>query len=203
MCGLARTTPEPDSTFVFLGGDICHSAGCFRPSPNYPLPNTIQTDILDQDNFFPVPCPASIFTDHHPQASSVEHSSSVNPSTTPFYKISTMPSSAYIHPHVAQQSVNRLMEFDAHPSVLVCFAHDQSLVRYLPTMNTKPNMDLNAWKSRGWKDRCHWDWLNLLPRGHLPGRKPMVEGYWREGKPWPEARDYLLAQSGDVKGSGL
>ncbi|RFU25954.1 hypothetical protein B7463_g10384, partial [Scytalidium lignicola] len=202
ICGLACTTPEPESTFVFLGGDICHFAGCFRPSPSYPLPNPIHEQVLDQDDFFPVPCPASIFTDHHPQAATTQNSS-FDSRTTPFHKISTKSSSAYTHPQIAQQSVDRLVQFDASPSVLVCFAHDPSLARYLPTMNSNPDLDLNAWKSSGWKERCHWDWLNLLPRGDLPGRKPVLDGYWRDGKPWHDARECLIARSGNVKGSGL
>ncbi|KPI35373.1 uncharacterized protein AB675_9978 [Cyphellophora attinorum] len=38
MCALARTTPD---TFLFLGGDICHFAGDFRPSEQLPLPDSI------------------------------------------------------------------------------------------------------------------------------------------------------------------
>ncbi|KAI9682839.1 MAG: hypothetical protein M1820_010938, partial [Bogoriella megaspora] len=42
ICGLARTTPD---TFIFMGGDICHFPGCFRPSPAHPLPHPIDLDV--------------------------------------------------------------------------------------------------------------------------------------------------------------
>ncbi|KAH8586260.1 beta-lactamase-like protein [Bisporella sp. PMI_857] len=202
ICGLARTTPEPESTFIFLGGDICHSASCFRPSPDYPLPDPLPKGTLDQDNSLPMPCPASIFTDRHPQATTLEHPS-FNPRTTPFHEISTISTSAYNEPRIAQRSVNQLIKFDGSPSILVCFTHDQSLTTYLPTISSRPDMDLNKWKSSGWKESCHWDWLNLLSRAGFPGREPVVYGYWRDGEEWEDAKQHLLSLSGNVEGSGL
>lgn len=77
-----------------------------------------------------------------------------------------------------------MQPFDDSPNVLVCIAHDPSLLDFLPTLNNNPERDLNDWKRQGWKERCHWGWLNELPRNGKRGREPVVEGFWRDGKKW-------------------
>jgi hypothetical protein len=197
VCGLARTMAAPNqSTFVFMGGDIAHFGGTFRPSHNLPLPDEIPANVLDKDSAFPIPCPCNFFTDQHPQ-------SSASPRSTPFYNISTDKSSAYIQPPTAQNSVNKLARMDASPRVLVCFAHDPATLRYLPTLNDSPELDLNDWKSQGWKEKCHWNWLNYLSRAGKSGRAPTYKGFWRDGRPWPEASEYLRERGAGAKGTGL
>ncbi|OAP56998.1 hypothetical protein AYL99_09110 [Fonsecaea erecta] len=195
MCGLARTTGGDDSTFLLLGGDICHFVGDLRPTPTYPIPDPVPADVLDRDSAssFPSPCPCSLFTDHHPGIS--QGFLDGDPKQTPFYRVSTHASSAYVDPPTAQASVDKLLDFEQCPAVMVCLAHDGALLKYLPTLNREPGADLNAWKSEGWKNACRWDWLNELPRSHdgdrsksRPGRKPIVEGFWRDGKPWDRAK---------------
>ncbi|OQU99725.1 hypothetical protein CLAIMM_05317 [Cladophialophora immunda] len=187
MCGLARTTGGDDSTFLLLGGDICHFVGDLRPNPTYPIPDPVPADVLDRDSsFFPAPCPCSLFTDHHPAVSPGLPAG--DPETTPFYKVSTLGNSAYVDPPTAQASVDKLIHFEQCPSVMVCLAHDGALLKYLPTFNEDPGSDLNSWKSKGWKEKCRWDWLNELPRNGKPGRAPIVEGFWRDGKPWDRSR---------------
>ena len=176
ICGLARTTP---STFVFMGGDICHFAGDFRPSSTLPLPDPIPTGTLDKTPYFPVPCPAELFTSHHPRET--------NPSKTtetPWYRVTDHPRAAYINPPLARTSVSKMQPFDDSPDVLVCIAHDATLLSVLPTLNTSPEKDLTEWKKEGWKEKCHWGWLNELPREGKRGREPVVEGFWRDGRWW-------------------
>jgi len=204
MYGLARTTPDPRSTFVLMGGDICHFAGDFRPTLSYPLPNHIPSGILDSDTTcFPIPCPCSLFTDQHPVLLPSPSAQLANADTTPFYKVSTHPKSAYIDPPIAQESVNQLTNFDASPSVLVCIAHDGALLQFLPTLNDDPKSDLNDWKLHGWKEKCHWGWLNELPRLSRAGRKPIVEGFWRDGKPWNRAESEFHRREEVAGGTGL
>ncbi|EXJ72049.1 uncharacterized protein A1O5_04552 [Cladophialophora psammophila CBS 110553] len=187
MCGLARTTAGNDSTFLLLGGDICHFVGDIRPNPRYPIPDPVPADVLDRDSgYFPTPCPCSLFTDHHPAISHGIQSGA--PKQTPFYKVSTLGSSAYVDPPTAQESVDELINFEQSPAVMVCIAHDEALLKFLPTLNRDPGSDLNNWKSAGWKEKCRWDWLNELPRNGKPGRKPIVEGFWRDGKPWDRSK---------------
>ncbi|EHY57538.1 Gamma-lactamase MBL1 [Exophiala dermatitidis] len=183
MCGLARTTPGDESTFLLLGGDICHFAGDIRPNASYPLPDEIPASVLDHDpDYFPVPCPCSFFTAHHPVLSREGRNDGRR--TTPFFKVSTHPKSSYVDPPTAQKSVDKLIDFESCPRVFVCLAHDPTLFQYLPTLNEDPESTLNDWQSQGWKDKCRWDWLNELPRNGRQGRKPIVEGFWRDGKPW-------------------
>lgn len=190
MCGLARTTAGPDSTFILLGGDICHFPGDFRPSPDVPLPDVIPTQVLDVDSYFPIPCPCSIFTDHHPQKVA-QKESSIDGRTTPFYRISTDPTAAYVDPAASQRSVDKLVNFDASPSVMICLAHDDTVIHSLPTLNNNPEDDLNLWKERGYKEKIHWGWLNELPRNGKAGKGLAVEGFWRDMQPWPEAKEEL------------
>ncbi|KEF52376.1 uncharacterized protein A1O9_11617 [Exophiala aquamarina CBS 119918] len=190
ICGFARTSVGPESSFVFLGGDICHFAGCFRPSPDSPLPPIIPAGILDANDDHSDPFPATTFTNSYSAARPDE-----DPLSTPFSKISTIPTSAFAFPDVSQQTVEKLIAFDTSPQVLICFAHDQSLPLFLPTMNTSPKECLNDWRSKGLKEQCHWDWLNILPTGKSSGRTPVVQEMWKDGKPWPGGKDKLRAKS--------
>lgn len=189
MCGLVRTKPDPESTFVLLGGDICHFPGTFRPSIDVPLPDLIPSLVLDKDSLFPDPCPCSIFTDMHPR----QPSNCDDPRKSPYYRLSTDPTSAYVNPEVASRSVQSLVAFDTCPRVLICLAHDETVLKTLPTLNNNPEDDLNEWEQRGYKAKVRWGWLNDLPRNGSPGREPAVVGFWRENRPWPNAREELRA----------
>ncbi|KAH6970719.1 beta-lactamase-like protein [Ilyonectria sp. MPI-CAGE-AT-0026] len=177
ICGLARTTPD---TFVFMGGDCCHYAGAFRPTPYMPLPSNIPTEELD--SYYPRPCPCSAFTIHHPASNDDGKARSEESRIQPFYNISREPGSAYSFGDVAQSSVNMLQALDAHPGVFICLAHDDVLFNILPLLNHEPTADINDWKVLGYKERSRWAFLNELPKGGKPGRQPLVDGLWRNGK---------------------
>ncbi|KAK3706182.1 hypothetical protein LTR37_012883 [Vermiconidia calcicola] len=177
MCGLARTTP---TTFVFLGGDICHFYGMVRPSPGVPLPDPIPSDHLDDG--FPSPCPCSLFTDHHPRV----EPQSAEAKATPFFEVTSAIPSSYHDYKVARNIVKAMQDFDASPDVLVCIAHDPTLLKVLPVLNDQPDEDLNDWKARGYKEKLLWGWLNDLPREGKPGRPTLVDGIWRDGKRVPD-----------------
>ncbi|CAK7233732.1 hypothetical protein SBRCBS47491_008711 [Sporothrix bragantina] len=195
VCGLVRTTGGTKSTFVLLGGDICHFPGVTRPSPQLPLPDVIPKGILRGNGaYFPSPCPCSLFTDHHPAIVSGGDAdrNGLDPRTAPFYAISNDPSSAYMDPEVAQQSVDKLIFLDASPSVLVCLAHDETMLHSLPTLNENPDDDLNRWQERDLKSKIHWGWLNDLARDGRPAWQAAVEGFWRDGQLWAEGKATLL-----------
>lgn len=196
LCALARTTPD---TFVLLGGDICHFAGDFRPSAEIPLPDYIPEDAfaVSSENQngavsarkkYPTPCPCSVFTDYHPQK---ELSPNLKVEATPFFRLSTHEHSSYKDPALASETLLKMQEyFDTNPNIFVCIAHDPCLLVHLPTFNREPSLDLNGWKEKAWKEKCHWGWLSELPiyakDGSMIGmgmrEKPIVEGVWREGK---------------------
>jgi glyoxylase-like metal-dependent hydrolase (beta-lactamase superfamily II) len=171
MCGLARTTP---TTFVFLGGDICHFGGSFRPSDRVTLSDPVPNAHLG--SHFPCPCPSSMFTASHPAGPSSGESSK-----TPFFEVTSSAQSAYLDRKQAAQTIQELQRFDAHPDVLVCIAHDPMLIKVLPFLNDQPEKDLSDWQSAGLKEKAQWGWLNELPRDGKPGHEMYVEGVWKEG----------------------
>ncbi|KAH7380258.1 beta-lactamase-like protein [Phaeosphaeria sp. MPI-PUGE-AT-0046c] len=172
MCGLARTTP---TTFVFLGADICHFGGSFRPTTTSPLPDPVPAAHLDAG--LPHPCPCSLFTEVHPAGPSSSASRA-----SPFFEVTSFAQSAYLDREQAAQSIKELQRFDEHPDVLVCIAHDPTLIKVLPFLNDQPDKDLRDWQVQGLKEQAHWGWLNELPRAGKPGRKMYVEGVWKEAE---------------------
>jgi hypothetical protein len=173
MCGLARTTV---TTFVLLGADACHFAGSLRPSPYIPLPATLNSQASGLDEFFPSPCPCTLFGDCHPG-----HGEEAK-RTTSYYTASKAVGSAYVDPDVANQSIGSMKEFDASPDVFVCLAHDPCLFEVLPLLNTSSKNSINDWQARGYKEKTRWRFLNELPRDGKPGRKPIIFEFWRDGK---------------------
>ncbi|KAL8959826.1 MAG: hypothetical protein Q9193_003376, partial [Seirophora villosa] len=168
ISGLARTTPD---TFVFMGGDVCHFGGSYRPSQYAPLPATIPPEVALDSDRFKHPCPCSLFT--------ACHRDPPNARTSPFYKVTQEPKGWYMDPVVAQQSVDRLEEFDADENVFVCLAHDGGLI---PVCDWFPDGTLNHWKAKGWKEKSKWGFLNELPLDGKPGRPLLVPGLVKDGK---------------------
>lgn len=146
MCALARTTANPP-TFMFLGGDIAHQAGEFRPTPYLPLPDSISPSPLKAPfSHPPTFCPGEIFAAVHPNQSRTE----------PFFS----PSSGEHAPHLdaveAKRSIGKMTEFDAYENVFSVIAHDKSLfdvVEFYPKL-------ANEWKSKGWEKEGRWRFLN-------------------------------------------
>lgn len=176
MCGFARTTP---TTFVFMGGDICHFSGSYRPSVTSLLPDPVPNEQLDP--YFPSPCPCAIFTALHPAGGASDKSRA-----TPFFQVSTHEHSAYSDPVAATESITAMQQFDGNHDVLVCIAHDPALLKVLPLLNNEPEKDINDWKERGYKERVQWRWLNDLPRDGNPAKPMLVDGVWREGRLVPD-----------------
>ncbi|KAI3584274.1 hypothetical protein IWW34DRAFT_815496 [Fusarium oxysporum f. sp. albedinis] len=136
VSALARTTAGDDSTFMFLGGDVAHHAGEFRPSPFEPMPAEIRPDPRKpafQSNGNGSLCPGSMFERMHRGA--LERS--MDPRTTPFYQTTVQP-------------------FDANDNVFTAIAHDASLA---DVVDFFPN-SANEWKAKGWKREGHWRFLS-------------------------------------------
>jgi glyoxylase-like metal-dependent hydrolase (beta-lactamase superfamily II) len=141
MSALARTTA---STFVFLGGDCCHYAGAYRPSPYLPLPSSFKPSPFtpnDSHSF----CPGSAFQAAHPKHSATE----------PFLDLCGPV------PHdieAARVSIRGMEAFDASDDVLVIIAHDATL---LGVMDLYPK-SLNGWKESSTKPASRWRFLGDL-----------------------------------------
>jgi len=84
-----------------------------------------------------------------------------------------------------------MQAFDESEDVLVCIAHDPSLLKVLPLLNMSPEKDINDWKTQNYKERTRWAWLNELPRGGKPGRSMHVDGRWWKGQKIQKFTDAL------------
>lgn len=178
ISALARTTAD---TFVFLGGDVCHFGGTFRPSKYSPMPENIPDGVPLDHNRFQIPCPCSIFTACHPNKG--------HERTSPYYEVTQIEGSWYSDPPAAQQSVDALVEFDAHPNVMVCIAHDTAL---LPILDFFPNGTLNDWKQNGWKTKTQWGFLDELPINEKPAREDhLVPGLMKDGQRMKDWEEYV------------
>lgn len=136
MCGLARVTPE---TFIFMGGDCCHHGGEFRPTEYLPLPKRIAPSPMSK--FGLGGCPGAYMVEHvHPKRSA----------TQPFYDVAH----GFSHDHdEAVRSIRKLEEFDASDDVLMCIAHDHTL---LGNIDFYPET-INDWKAKGYGDKVRWN----------------------------------------------
>ncbi|KAK4120119.1 metallo-beta-lactamase superfamily protein [Parathielavia appendiculata] len=150
LCGLARTTKDPD-TFVLLGGDICHYAGIFRPSEHLPIPSTIT----------PHPC--------HPHSATATslcpghaweelQASRGRKGTDTLYDMTFG-----LDIPLATRTMGRLQELDCLENVFVIISHDSTVRDGVPHFPES----LNAWKEKGWGERLKWSFLKDL------------EVYWR------------------------
>lgn len=129
MVGLARVTAGPKSTFVVLGGDICHHPGQLRPSPAHP-------------------CPDALFYEQ-------SQSSALKDKVTPPLQVTT--TAPYVHhdPHQARSSLSHVQLLDGDEDVFVILAHDTTLEG---TMKFFPE-EVNEWKEGGWKEKTAWKFL--------------------------------------------
>jgi glyoxylase-like metal-dependent hydrolase (beta-lactamase superfamily II) len=169
ISGLVRTTAD---TFVFLGGDISHFPGMYRPSPYRPLPATIPAETPLDTPRLPLPCPCSLFTACHPR-----HPDEKAARTEPYYQVSQDASSWYDFPVEASRTVESLQEFDADENVFVAIAHDTALREIVDAF---PHGTLNDWKAKRWGSKSHWHFVNELPVEGRPGRPAIVDGFVRE-----------------------
>ncbi|KAJ6512251.1 beta-lactamase-like protein [Mycena vitilis] len=143
VCGLARVTP---TSFVFMGGDVCHHAGMFRP--------TAQLHRC-------MPCPGELLAAARRSVSAVHFPP---PNATGEFDLParTMPmldvvdDGYYEEPPTARASIVKLGDFDANHDVFVILAHDGSLVDVVSPFPAS----LNAWQEKGWKQRATWAFLD-------------------------------------------
>jgi glyoxylase-like metal-dependent hydrolase (beta-lactamase superfamily II) len=167
ISGIVRTTLD---TFVFLGGDVCHFGGSFRPTKYIPMPSVIPPE-TKLDARIKTPCPCSAFTICHPDQQ--------NARTSPFYQATTAEGSWYTDPPTAQNSINSLEAFDAHDDVLVAIAHDPAA---MDVFTFFPNGTMNDWQRKKWKTACQWGFVNEMPYQGKPGRPYLADGLYKDGK---------------------
>ncbi|KAH6693881.1 metallo-beta-lactamase superfamily protein [Plectosphaerella plurivora] len=150
LCGLARTTTgagqdEPQSTFVLMGGDVCHYAGIMRPSKYLPVPESITPHPCHPHDASSMLCPGGAWDELQ--------KSRGRTSTDTLYD----PTFGHDIP-LAINTVRSLQELDCDENVFVIIAHDSTVrdaVDHFPA-------SLNEWKTRGWGQRTKWAFLKDL-----------------------------------------
>ncbi|PSN68629.1 Metallo-hydrolase/oxidoreductase [Corynespora cassiicola Philippines] len=167
ISAMVRTTQD---TFAFLGGDVCHFGGSFRPTPFIPMPEWLEPCSVGHRGIKDEPYNHSIFTRCHPNQ---EHAR-----IAPYYTPCCRPDSWYVDPARARKSIRQLQALDAMDKVLVLIAHDPAVIDVVTFF---PEGSANDWYKLGWKDALHWRFLNELPTD-VQETRYLVDGTYMDGK---------------------
>ncbi|KAH7109887.1 beta-lactamase-like protein [Dendryphion nanum] len=167
ISALVRTS---ESTFIFLGGDICHFGGSFRPTPFNPMPSLLSSSEVGRGSNTSASICCTQFTACHPNQQSAR--------TSPYYKVCTSSDSWYMNPLVAQCSIDKLKAIDADSQVLALIAHDPGTLEVIPFF---PSGTINDWQKCGWKHQLRWQFLDELSVDGKERRKLLVDGTYIEG----------------------
>lgn len=143
LCGLARTTTNPD-TFILMGGDLCHHSGELRPSSILQLPQDEYLQNIFKKAQLHVPlCPGAAFEKIQSSRGRDVHQPFFDPAMG----------------HDIQETIktiNKAQIADADDNVWFLYAHDRSLkgakVKLFPA-------DVNNWKTMGWEQATKWSFL--------------------------------------------
>ncbi|CAI4215978.1 unnamed protein product [Parascedosporium putredinis] len=142
--GLARTTKNPD-TFVWLGGDIAHYGGEYRPSQYLPIPDGAiepHTGFVPKHKPF---CPGEEFA-------KLQESRGRKPNE-PLYEVRFG-----TDPVLAMKTIGHMQEFDVNDSIFVIIAHDRDVRDLVPHFPAQ----LNDWKEQGYAKKLKWAFLRDL-----------------------------------------
>ncbi|CAG9996110.1 unnamed protein product [Clonostachys byssicola] len=143
LCGLARTTIEPD-TFILMGGDVCHYAGIFRPSQYLPIPDAISPHPCHPGHDS-VLCPGEAFA-------RLQKSRGREPTDSLFDL------TFGLDLELATKTTRQLQELDCNPDIFVVVAHDSTVRDGVPHFP----QSLNDWKARGFGKGLKWAFLRDL-----------------------------------------
>lgn len=119
-----------------MGADVAHHPAMLRPSPAHPIPASLEKNIP----LSLIECARNApFLAPPPKATSIHHDHDV-----------------------AVQTLEKIIEFDAHPDVFVVLSHDVSMdgadgqgggeVPWFPEA-------INEWKEKGVKEAVRWKFL--------------------------------------------
>ncbi|EED20087.1 conserved hypothetical protein [Talaromyces stipitatus ATCC 10500] len=114
ISALARTAEDK---FIFLGGDISHHPGEFRPTTQLPIPSQIDSSLLGNHIHQGASHPA------------IQKDDGSDCKTSPFYEHNHMTNAS---PQEAQVTIEKLQGFDCVADVFVVIVHDSSLLDILP-----------------------------------------------------------------------
>lgn len=151
ISALARTTVDPP-TFIFMGGDIAHHAGEFRPTEYMPLPESISPHPLERRLLQPPPtCPGDVFLTIHPKQSR----------TQPYLDPTPAEDGWHLSASEATRSIEKMTECDAYDHIFPVIAHDNTLLK---VVDFYPKT-ANDWYKKGWKETTRWAFLGEFELG--------------------------------------
>ncbi|KAL3479912.1 major facilitator superfamily domain-containing protein [Aspergillus californicus] len=132
LSALARTSED---TFIFLGDDIAHHPGVFRPSVQLPLPGNIYPSPLDDgllglQSSLVSACPRSIIEKIHP----ADRTNGENYRTTQLCKPNPMTNASQLDTEAA---IEGLQILDGSAEIFVVIAHDSGLQLILLSFPSK------------------------------------------------------------------
>ena len=140
ICGLARTSSNPDS-FVFMGGDAAHHGGEFRPTEYLVIPKELNPSPLKRR---PGVCPGHLLEEVHAHGVADK----------PFYEVTE----SFAHDKkVADWTLDGLGEFDCHDNILALMAHDDEVVD--PPMLDYYPKTINDWYEKDTAKKLRWLFL--------------------------------------------
>lgn len=150
ICGLARVKSSPEkNSFVFLAGDAIHHVGELRPSQYLPIPEKISpSPFAPLSSGCSTSCPGAIFQALIPHREG--HTS------TTFYEPSRPELSFHHDVDETIVTVSKVQEADCRDEILVCAAHDETLLEVLDFF---PNGTLDDFAEKDWVKRARWRFL--------------------------------------------
>lgn len=141
LAGLVRTTSNPD-TFIFCGGDLCHSGGEIRPSKHIRLPKEIHVELPDQLATWV--CPGSELELLNKKRSRT--------ADEPFF----IPNPDFcFDAEETLQTIIKAQAADADDNVLFIYAHSKAIEHHAEFFP----LQANDWKKKGWKGKMFWDFV--------------------------------------------
>lgn len=141
LCGLARTTPSPNASFVLMGADACHHPGVLRPTEYLPLPRSIPlTQQVASGGGSIVSCPGEVLQRFTMEGSPQQ----------PFFKVAE--GRLFPDHDAAMDTVRKIQELDASEDMFIIIGHDRSVRDKIPLFPESINM----WKEKNLGIETRW-----------------------------------------------
>ncbi|KAJ4128840.1 hypothetical protein NW768_007361 [Fusarium equiseti] len=144
LAGLARTTNSP-STFILMGGDLCHHGGEIRPSPYLPLPSNLSQHLTLSESLRSLlsRCPGSVFDDINVKRGRKAGETFFDPNIGEDIEL-------------AIKTIKEAQKVDAQDNVFFIPAHDRFLMGVIDVFPKTAN----DWMAKGWREESLWKFLN-------------------------------------------
>jgi hypothetical protein len=150
--------PTMRSTFVLMAGDSAHHPAVFRPSPYLPLPETISLTEIPENDIHHQKTPVAgsssrVAASIYSGSKIISHLHPTHSHNTSFLRPDSEPMCH--NTQATSATVEKLQLFDAHDDVLVCIAHDSTLLGHVPVFPER----LKEWKVLRLKEQVTWEFL--------------------------------------------